>query len=317
MKFSIIIPVYNGGEIIIRALTSVLEQTFKDYDVIVVNDGSTDNTGIIVESFIQKNVGKVSITLITTENFGRSAARNIGILNSKGNYICFLDADDYFLTNHLASFAAVIEAYPRHCCFFADSQIKRNDTNWNAYQGYLQRFMAKGDFWKVQGNYVLFTSAFTEYLIDGSLIPMCSTAIRRTVILDCGMFNNDFSSAEDFEFWIRLSLIKKFIAINEKLSVVVHHKNNTSHPANKAENLIKQLKVTTHIIQQQPKLSPNEISLLKIKKAKLFNDALYFVSKKSTSKTLVLICQNLQLCQASFLDVAKAVCRSLLLKIKG
>jgi len=317
MKFTIIIPVYNGENYIIRALESTINQTFKDYDVVVVNDGSIDNTQTLVESFINDNLDINNVKLINTENFGRSVARNIGILNSKGDYLCFLDADDFLLPNHLISFDKAIELYPLCHCFFANSDIQRTDTNWNVYDEYLQRFMARGNFWKAEGNYIVFDHHFTDHLIQGSLIPMCSTAINKAAILNSGMFNSNFNSAEDFDFWIRLSLREQFIAVNDKLSVVVHHTENTSHPSNKAKNLLEQLKVTSYIIHQQNKLSSEQYHLLKTKQIRLFRDALYFISKKSTIETLKVVSDNIQICRFAVIDIIKAVMRSILFSLKG
>ena len=91
MKVSIIIPVYNGEATIERCLDSVINQTFKDIEIIVVNDGSTDNT----EQILKKYSNYSNIRIFKTDNRGQSAARNLGIDVSIGDYICFLDVDDY------------------------------------------------------------------------------------------------------------------------------------------------------------------------------------------------------------------------------
>jgi glycosyltransferase involved in cell wall biosynthesis len=94
--FSIVIPLYNKEKYIKRAITSVLDQTIQDFEIIVVNDGSTDNSTNIVKSITDNR-----IKLINQENQGVSVARNTGIENTKNEYIAFLDADDkwepYFL----------------------------------------------------------------------------------------------------------------------------------------------------------------------------------------------------------------------------
>lgn len=93
-KVSIIIPAYNVEKYIPRTLESIKSQTFKDIEVIVINDGSTDNTLTIVKNFL-KNVD-FSYKIITQKNQGVSAARNRGIKEAKGKYICFLDGDDFY-----------------------------------------------------------------------------------------------------------------------------------------------------------------------------------------------------------------------------
>lgn len=94
--FSVIIPLYNKAPYIIRALESVFEQSFQDFEVIVVNDGSTDGG----ESIVQEKYG-YKIHLINQENLGVSSTRNNGIEASKGDYIAFLDADDYWHEDYL------------------------------------------------------------------------------------------------------------------------------------------------------------------------------------------------------------------------
>ena len=91
-KISIIIPVYNGEKYIKRCLNSIINQSYKDIEVIVVNDGSTDNSESIINDFVSKNT---NFKYIKKDNGGLSDARNYGVKNATGDYICFVDVDDY------------------------------------------------------------------------------------------------------------------------------------------------------------------------------------------------------------------------------
>ncbi len=91
-KISIIIPVYNSEKVIARCLESVLNQDYKNIEIIIINDGSKDRSQEIIEQY-SKIDGRIKI--IKTENQGVSSARNLGIQNASGKYVCFLDADDY------------------------------------------------------------------------------------------------------------------------------------------------------------------------------------------------------------------------------
>ena len=102
--YSVIIPTYNRAKLISEAIKSVLEQTFKDWELIIVDDGSTDNTKETVQKFYDER-----IKYHYQENQERSAARNTGIDLATGDYLCFLDSDDYYLENHLQSFKKVID----------------------------------------------------------------------------------------------------------------------------------------------------------------------------------------------------------------
>jgi glycosyltransferase involved in cell wall biosynthesis len=97
--FSIIIPVYNREKLIQRAIQSVLDQTYENWELIIIDDGSTDSTAQII-----KGNNDNRIRYFFQKNAERSVARNNGILKANGEWICFLDSDDYFLSNHLLSF---------------------------------------------------------------------------------------------------------------------------------------------------------------------------------------------------------------------
>ena len=110
MFFSVIIPLYNKADVISRTLESVGQQTFRDFELIVIDDGSTDSGGDVVDSF-SKNAS-FPITLIRQENCGVSAARNRGANESHGRYLAMLDGDDVWLPFHLADLYEVYRQYP-------------------------------------------------------------------------------------------------------------------------------------------------------------------------------------------------------------
>ena len=101
MKFSIIVPAYNGAETLNRCVDSILAQKFQDYEVILVNDGSTDNTKAIIDEYARKDA---RIIAAHKSNAGVSSARNEGIKSAKGEYIVFIDADDYIDNSYLENF---------------------------------------------------------------------------------------------------------------------------------------------------------------------------------------------------------------------
>ena len=94
--FSIIIPTYNRAGLLKKAIQSILDQTFQNWELIIIDDGSEDNTQELGNSFED-----IRIRYFYQKNKERSAARNVGIQHAKGKYLCFLDDDDYFLSNHL------------------------------------------------------------------------------------------------------------------------------------------------------------------------------------------------------------------------
>lgn len=109
---SVVIPAFNRGYVIDKAIASVLNQTFKDYEIIVVDDGSTDNTQDVV-----KNINDERIRYLYQNNGGGSKARNTGIDAARGKYIAFLDSDDVFLPHHLENAFPVLESGNDICTY--------------------------------------------------------------------------------------------------------------------------------------------------------------------------------------------------------
>lgn len=104
--FSIVVPVYNVEKYLQECVTSLIRQTFKNYEIILVDDGSTDTSGQLCDQFARENFG---VSVIHQKNQGLSAARNTGIRAAKGKYLLFVDSDDYISNNTLENFYHVIE----------------------------------------------------------------------------------------------------------------------------------------------------------------------------------------------------------------
>ena len=119
IKYSIIIPLYNKASYVRNALDSIVAQTYKDWELIIVDDGSTDNSATICEEFI-KEKSKIcnlksqieNIKIISQPNAGVAAARNNGVKSSHGEYLCFLDADDWWEPTFLEEMDKLIRDYP-------------------------------------------------------------------------------------------------------------------------------------------------------------------------------------------------------------
>ena len=107
IKFSIIVPVYNVQEYLPRCLKSISEQTYDNFEVILIDDGSTDESGHICDEFVKNDTRQ---SVIHTVNHGQSAARNCGLSNATGDYVLYVDSDDYIELNTLEEFSKVIKA---------------------------------------------------------------------------------------------------------------------------------------------------------------------------------------------------------------
>lgn len=112
--FSIIIPTYNREKVIKETIDTVLSQTFSDFEIIIVDDGSKDNTKAVIDKI--RSVDS-RVQYIYQDNQERCVARNNGIKNAKGKWICFLDSDDFYKPNHLQTFKDLIDKYPAQKAF--------------------------------------------------------------------------------------------------------------------------------------------------------------------------------------------------------
>lgn len=114
-RFNVIVPLYNKAGYVRKALESIVNQTFQDYEVIIVNDGSTDNSLAIVEKFFEQIDDRWiddRLTIISQANAGVAAARNKGVKESQGEYVCFMDADDWWEPVYLQEMDRLINEYP-------------------------------------------------------------------------------------------------------------------------------------------------------------------------------------------------------------
>lgn len=117
---SVIIPTYNRAGLLSEAMCSVLSQTHKNYELLIIDDGSSDNTGAVVNEFIERDK---RIRYIKKENGGQGSARNLGIRNAKGKYIAFLDSDDEWLVDKLEKQFNFMETHPAYDFCYTDDEV--------------------------------------------------------------------------------------------------------------------------------------------------------------------------------------------------
>jgi len=192
--FSIIIPTYNRDDLIGSAIDSILNQKFKEFEIIIVDDGSTDSTKEVISKYTDARV-----KYIYQKNAERSAARNNGIKNAIGEYICFLDSDDQFKTNHLSTFYDEIKKNNHQECMMyskvlSNSQIEKN---YNKYEKIL-KFM----------------------------IHPQEACIHRK-IFDEEIFDVELRVVEDFDLWIRIVHKFPLIHINKETIIINDHEDRS------------------------------------------------------------------------------------------
>lgn len=205
MKFSIITPLYNKSQYIGDTINSVLSQSYTDFELIVVDDSSTDNSVDIVNSFIDSR-----IHLYTKPNGGVSAARNFGIGKAKGEIICFLDADDIWDIHYLKELSNLIIDYP-DCGFFCGAYKKFIDTPNNVVDIYDSRKQNESDSFVVD----FIDASVRKFGIIGltSSVSVKMEVLRR---MD-HWFDTSVCRGEDVDMWVRISLITKTVYNNKPL----------------------------------------------------------------------------------------------------
>lgn len=201
MRFSVIIPLYNKAPYVGKALRSVLDQTFTDYEIIVVDDGSTDESARVAGEVLSK--AAVDCQLIRQENAGVSMARNNGAARSKGEYLCFLDADDWWDPSFLERMDWLIKMYP-------DAGIW--GTNYYYVKNGRMRICVQG----VDTGYINYCKAYSE----GMAMPLTSisVAVSPAVYDEFHGFNPKLKLGEDFDLWIKIALNYKVAFLNEPLA---------------------------------------------------------------------------------------------------
>ena len=228
--FSIIIPTYNRGYLLDSAIQSVLKQTYSHFEIIVVDDGSTDNTEELVHNIIATNLTK-QISYWHKNNAERAAARNFGLIKAKGDYVIFFDSDDTFYPNHLEEAAKFIGGNPQVEIFHLRYDIKDNT----------DKIISEGP---------IYHSAPNQELIKGNFLSCNGVVVQKEVALE-NKFNEDraLSAAEDWELWLRLAVKYPIHYINTITSTIYNHNDRSVLEVNK-EGLIKRMEVLLKYVKE-------------------------------------------------------------------
>lgn len=212
-----IIPVYNGEEFILQAIKSVENQTLLPNQIIIVNDGSTDNTTKLILDY--KVHSKVPIKYVNKKNGGLSSARNAGIKASSGEFIAFLDVDDLWERNKLALQMKAFKesSLPNLGVVYTDCVYVDSKNNPNPHLKHVQ-------FSKNLRGYIR-PQLFYGNRISGS---GSGVLVRRECFNKVGPFDEKLPSYEDWDMWIRISQFYTFDNVNQKLVRIRQHSSNMS-----------------------------------------------------------------------------------------
>lgn len=202
--YSVIIPLYNKGLSILSSLDSVFFQTCDDYEIIIVNDGSTDDGPSKVQALQHPKV-----IFVEKENGGVSSARNVAANHANGRYLAFMDADDLWMPDYLSEMKKLINAYPDGGGYGAD-WIYRNELRQWAEQRPLP-----------EGYLDYFTVSLSRVGLNVS-----ATVMPRNTFFDLGGFDERLSRGEDLDLWFRLANNYKIYTTGKQLTVYVQNSVN-------------------------------------------------------------------------------------------
>lgn len=201
MRFSVIIPLYNKENDIVNTLESVLRQTYQDFEVIVVDDGSTDDS-----QNRARQVQDQRVQIICQSNQGVAAARNTGMERSAGEYIAFLDADDIWDDNYLETVNDLIERFPQSDIFVTAYRVRMGNGTTRYPKTMSESACCLESYW------LTYQSAY-------DVVWTSATVIRKKAVIAAGMFTQGETVGEDLDLWARVAINNPLVAYSPQRCV--------------------------------------------------------------------------------------------------
>lgn len=239
--FSIVIPTYNRADFIGKTVESLLNQEYKNFEIIVIDDGSTDNTKEVISKFENPKV-----KYFYKKNEERGAARNFGVKQSKGDYINFFDSDDIAYVNHLNVACQTIQENESPEVFALNYDI--TDPN-------LKPVRSSPIFKNIN-----------RQLIRGNLLSCNGVFIQQNVALKNAFSEDrDLSASEDYLLWLKLASLYKIIGINIKTSTIIEHEDRSVLNTNKKKLIVRKKLMLNYAIKDPDitKYYSNKINVLR------------------------------------------------------
>ncbi len=212
--FSIIIPVFNKEKFVSKTIKSVLSQTFSDFEIIVINDGSNDTSESEILAITDDR-----ILYFSKENEGVAVARNFGIAKASAKYVCFLDADDFWHSNFLSTMNHYIHKLPNEKVFASAIEIETTKKIVPAQYS----FAKKDDFEILH---------FFEASLKEAILWTSAVCIHKEVFDKSGVFDEQLTVSEDTDLWIRIGLNYQVVFIWQILARYVFDEKSISRNRN-------------------------------------------------------------------------------------
>ena len=267
--FSIIIPTYNRADMIAETIESVINQTYPNWELIIVDDGSKDNTKEVLSSFIETDS---RIIYIFQENAERSVARNNGIRHAKGEWICFLDSDDLFASNHIEGIYTFIQGNNIKTGLLFTGFVQKNNGTTVSYPNNVE------------------THKMQDYFFRNPVNP--TRVCIKSEIAKSHKFREDAIIVEDTLYWIEVSQKHKVYPINQNTAIYNVHQDNSVNIKN---NPYQQLLNGINNFKRNKKPVFNSISLCvrnEVMSEIYFGIAKYQILKLVRSINLLIRCSS-------------------------
>jgi glycosyltransferase involved in cell wall biosynthesis len=272
-RVSIIIPVYNGAKTIRQTIAAALQQTFPDFELIVIDDGSQDSTLAILGEFHDPRL-KVS----PHSKSGLSASRNRGVSLAGGDLVAFLDADDIWLPDKLELQVAALEEHPEAALAYV----------WTDYIDEAGRFIHPGQH-ACNGGRVLGALLGSNFIETGS-----NPLVRRAAVEECGGFDESLTAAEDWDLWLRVAMRYPFVVVPHALVLYRVHPDSMS-----SSDVLRQERTCLQVIDKTLRAAPLLQNLKRQSLAKLYTYLTYRaltppLSRKSSRVALRFWCSAIR-----------------------
>jgi glycosyltransferase involved in cell wall biosynthesis len=202
--FSIVIPLYNKEKYIKDTLTSVLNQTFTDFEVIIVNDGSTDTSIEEIEKFNDPR-----ILVFNQPNMGLSEARNTGIKNASADYLAFIDADDFWYEHHLDQLYQLINLYPGKGLYSTGYTLQKSETIFH-----------RAKFNDLPEQFIGVVPGFFKHSLQNCIAWVAAICIPKKVFKEIGYFDPEIFSEQDTDLYIRIALKYQVVIDDTSVSAI-------------------------------------------------------------------------------------------------
>lgn len=209
---SVIIPVFNAADFVIDTLRSVASQTILPYEIIVIDDGSTDDTCSIINEFNDSNE-YLNLMLLQGEHRGAGAARNKGIYASTGRWIAFLDSDDLWMPDKLEKIGSAL-AMTANFNFISNNEIHRSIGKVDKVVDYSRGYFTD--------------RPLPPQLFSKNMFSTSAVVCQRDLLVSYNGFDESFPNGQDYELWLRMSPSIKVLFVPETLGVYVERLGNIS-----------------------------------------------------------------------------------------